>query len=165
MQEIVANAFWWDPYGARWGRGAHWPLIFGIGRARYRSKQMLEKRRKKKIAKRWQWQDTSSASWRTRSTGKRTSGGRDSRQPWRPGWWGVADGKWQAERANRWGGDGWHTWSGDAAWGAAEHWDGLDDDAGDSEMPNAQPDDAWDAAEHWDADAPDASDDHPQGWA
>ena len=96
MQEIVANAFWWDPYGARWGRGAHWPLIFSIGRGRYRSQQMLEKRAKKKIAKKWRWQDTSGAGWRTGGGGKRTGCAGGSREQWQPKWWGVADGEWQS---------------------------------------------------------------------
>ena len=29
-QEIMAKARWWDPYGARWGKGSHWPLFFSI---------------------------------------------------------------------------------------------------------------------------------------
>ena len=42
--EVMAQAVHWDPFGMRWGRGAHWPLLATIGTGRYRSAQMQEKR-------------------------------------------------------------------------------------------------------------------------
>ena len=50
--EVCANAALWDPFGTRWGRGAHWPLLASIGTGRYRSNQMKDKRAKKKKDKR-----------------------------------------------------------------------------------------------------------------
>ena len=42
--EVMAQAWHWDPFGCRWGRGSHWPLLASIGTGRYRSPQMQEKR-------------------------------------------------------------------------------------------------------------------------
>ena len=37
MNEVMADSLKWDPTGSRWGRSAHWPLILGVGRLRFRS--------------------------------------------------------------------------------------------------------------------------------
>ena len=37
LNEIMADSLKWDPIGARWGRGAHWPLVLGIGKHRDRT--------------------------------------------------------------------------------------------------------------------------------
>ena len=50
-QEIIAKSRWWDTYGARWGRGAHWPIIAGIGPARHRSVELRRKQALKKNTK------------------------------------------------------------------------------------------------------------------
>ena len=111
--EIVAKAIQWDPFGARWGRGAHWPLIFGIGRARYRSPQMRQKRAHKIIAKKGKVKDKRKGAGQ--STGC-VGGSRGSWQSYRPKWWGVADG----ERQTSWGRGGWWNTS---SWTSAETWD------------------------------------------
>ena len=46
--EVMAQAWHWDPFGHRWGRGSHWPVLATIGTGRYRSVQMRQKRAKKK---------------------------------------------------------------------------------------------------------------------
>ena len=46
--EVMAQAWHWDPFGCRWGRGSHWPLLASIGTQRFRSAQMQEKRALKK---------------------------------------------------------------------------------------------------------------------
>ena len=35
--ESMADSLKWDLVGARWGRGAHWPLVLGIGHHRDRT--------------------------------------------------------------------------------------------------------------------------------
>ena len=37
LNEVMADSLKWDPIGARWGRGAHWPLVLGIGHHRDRT--------------------------------------------------------------------------------------------------------------------------------
>ena len=53
-QEILADAKRWDPWGHRWGRGGHWPLLVSIGRARFRCGRMQKKRKDAKQQKRRQ---------------------------------------------------------------------------------------------------------------
>ncbi len=48
VQEILAESDEWDPWGARWGRDAHWPLIVSVGLRRYRSEGMKHRRHAKK---------------------------------------------------------------------------------------------------------------------
>ncbi len=48
VQEILAESDSWDPWGARWGRDAHWPLLLSVGLRRYRSKEMKQRRHIKK---------------------------------------------------------------------------------------------------------------------
>ena len=62
--EIGANAAWWDPFGVRWGRGAHWPLLAIIGVGRYRSEQMRIKRSKKERRTTRQTQGPVQLRWR-----------------------------------------------------------------------------------------------------
>ena len=38
-QELGASCTQWDPFGHRWGRGSHWPLMISMGTARYRSEK------------------------------------------------------------------------------------------------------------------------------
>jgi len=50
--EILAAARSWDPFGHRWGRDSHWPLMISVGTARYRSVVMQRKRKEKQTKKR-----------------------------------------------------------------------------------------------------------------
>ena len=54
-KEMMATATFWDPYGARWGRGAHWPLLAIIGTRRTRTPLQKQKRRVRDKAK---WEKT-----------------------------------------------------------------------------------------------------------
>ena len=45
--EIMADSIKWDPLGHRWGRGAHWPLVLGVGHRRERTPIMKQKRNEK----------------------------------------------------------------------------------------------------------------------
>ena len=56
--EVMAQAWHWDPFGCRWGRGSHWPLLASIGTKRYRSLVMQEKR----AWKQWKKPEGSAAS-------------------------------------------------------------------------------------------------------
>ena len=44
LNAIMADFLQWDPIGARWGRGAHWPLVVGIGKQRDRTPAQNTKR-------------------------------------------------------------------------------------------------------------------------
>jgi hypothetical protein len=44
MNEVMADSLKWDPLGHRWGRGAHWPLILGVGHRRERTPAQKQKR-------------------------------------------------------------------------------------------------------------------------
>ena len=46
-QEILADGRLWDPFGHRWGRDSHWPLLVSVNTQRFRSKQMQQKRKAK----------------------------------------------------------------------------------------------------------------------
>ncbi len=44
MNEVISDSLRWDPLDRRWGRGAHWPLILGVGTKRERTPMMRIKR-------------------------------------------------------------------------------------------------------------------------
>ncbi|MCP4240751.1 MAG: hypothetical protein GY772_09340 [bacterium] len=50
--EILAQSSRWDPFGHRWGKGSHWPLLASIGTRRFRSAAMRQRRREKESRKR-----------------------------------------------------------------------------------------------------------------
>ena len=52
MNEVMADCTRWDPLGHRWGRGAHWPLVLGIGHRRDRTPAQRQKRNQKQYQKR-----------------------------------------------------------------------------------------------------------------
>ena len=85
--EVMAQAYHWDPFGHRWGRGSHWPLLASMGVGRYRSVQMRKKRALKKKAKEmaqwagyraalaassWQSQSWSSTAWSSSAWGSQS---------------------------------------------------------------------------------------------
>ena len=45
--EVMAQAAYWDSFGVRWGRGAHWPLLATMGTGRYRNAYSKSKRNAK----------------------------------------------------------------------------------------------------------------------
>ncbi|MCP4240312.1 MAG: hypothetical protein GY772_07085, partial [bacterium] len=51
--EFLAQAVHWDPFGARWGRDGHWPLLLSVGHRRYRSQRMKRDRHLRKREKAW----------------------------------------------------------------------------------------------------------------
>ena len=52
--EMLAVAKMWDPFGHRWGRDSHWPLMVAVGLKRYRSQTMKKKRLEKTLMKKKQ---------------------------------------------------------------------------------------------------------------
>ena len=112
-QEIIAKSRWWDTYGARRGRGGHWPTIVSIGRAPHRSVAQRKKRAAKKAnaRKRQGSSDGCAGGWRRQqasSSCEPYKQPRGSGQPRRAQWWGVTD--------QGWGANDWRAWIADAAW-------------------------------------------------
>ena len=106
MNEVMADSLKWDPLGHRWGRGAHWPLILGVGHRRERTPAQKQKRaahrREKKGYNRTSalaedpYPSSSAASWRP------NRGQADTYWDQHQGWYSGASGSgsWQTE--TRW---------------------------------------------------------------
>ena len=103
MNEVMADSLKWDPLGHRWGRGAHWPLILGVGHRRERTPAQKQKRaahrREKKGYSRTSalaedpYPSSSAASWRP------SRGQADTYWEQHQGWYSGASGSgsWQTE--------------------------------------------------------------------
>ena len=103
MNEVMADSLKWDPLGHRWGRGAHWPLILGVGHRRERTPAHKQKRaahsREKKGYSRTSalaYPSSSAASWRPNRA--RTESYWEQHQGWYSG--ASGSGSWQTE--TRW---------------------------------------------------------------
>ena len=104
LSEVMADSLKWDPIGARWGRGAHWPLVLGIGHNRERTpaqKRTIADTRRRKEAEHEQHQTTPAL-----------AGGESKRQKgcWSKGSWEQSAGWWNtASGSGYWPTQTW-TW-------------------------------------------------------
>lgn len=107
LNEALSDCLKWDPLGHRWGRGAHWPLIVGIGMKRERSEVMREKRKNKQRLGHGRLAPWASRSWDTAAARAPAAasdwyaGAWNAREAWRSG---GASGSWENRTTweNRW---------------------------------------------------------------
>jgi hypothetical protein len=106
MNEVMADCTRWDPLGHRWGRGAHWPLVLGIGHRRDRTPAQRQNRNQTQYQKRAEQKAKASA----------LAEGFSLASAWNEG--EHAKGKGQGGRG-RTAGKGWneyYAWSSSNAW-------------------------------------------------
>ena len=111
MNEVMADSLKWDPLGHRWGRGAHWPLILGVGHRRERTPAQKQKR---------------AAHRREKKGYSRTSALAEDPYPsssaaaWRPNC-GQADTYWEQHQGWYSGASGSGSWHTEARWEQRPH--------------------------------------------